>query len=157
MGERDRSAGFQGHRRGCREDFKGRVDKIKWNRGVEMKLSEIVKGLQELERSSVCFSRFVGGAPRIRVIRPMSGHDENPEITDLCYDSREIVSGRPGVLFACVKGEHFDGHEFAKKAFDLGYVAFLCEHELSIEASQIVVPDVRAIMGFVVADRKSVV
>ncbi len=116
-----------------------------------MRLNEVVKGLQELARSPVCFSRFAGGGPHIRVIRPMSGHDANPEITDLCHDSREIVSGRPGVLFACVKGEHFDGHEFAKKAFDLGCVAFLCEHELSIEASQIVVPDVRAIMGFVSA------
>ena len=137
-----------------------------------MRLNEVVKGLQELARSPVCFSRFAGGGPHIRVIRPMSGHDANPEITDLCHDSREIVSGRPGILFACVKGEHFDGHEFAKKAFDLGCVAFLCEHELSIEASQIVVPDFRAIMGFVsaflngnpsekmtmiVADRKSVV
>lgn len=115
-----------------------------------MRLREVVKRLQESKCASGRLSRFTALSP-VRTVSSASNAEENPEITRLYYDSREVVSGAKGVLFACVRGEHFDGHEFAKKAFEFGCVAFLCEHELDIDAPQIVVADVRAAMGCVSA------
>ena len=60
--------------------------------------------------------------------------------TDLTHDSRQVG---PGWVFACVGGEHLDGHEFAAAAVDQGAVALLVERRLPIDVPQIVVADVR--------------
>ena len=65
-------------------------------------------------------------------------------VEGVAHDHRKI---RPGDLFACVVGEHFDGHEFAAPAVAAGAVAVLVQRRLDLDAPQIVVDDVRAAMG----------
>ena len=73
------------------------------------------------------------------------------------YDSRMISSqvGRTGrengAIFACVRGEHTDGHRFAENAVRDGAVALICDHRLPLDVPQIVVRDVRASMSAVAA------
>jgi UDP-N-acetylmuramoyl-L-alanyl-D-glutamate--2,6-diaminopimelate ligase len=66
------------------------------------------------------------------------------DITSLVYDSRKITKG---ALFCCIKGENFDGHAFAEEAVKKGAAAFLVERQLNISAPQIMVKDVRAVLG----------
>ena len=76
------------------------------------------------------------------------GDPGRTEITGVVHDSRQV---RPGVLFCCVPGKHTDGHEHAGDAVARGAVALLCQREAALEASQVVVRDVRAAMGPVAA------
>ena len=70
------------------------------------------------------------------------------EISAVIMDSRRIVQGS---LFACVVGEHFDGHNFAQEAVDRGATALLVDRELPIATPQIIVDDVRSALGEVAA------
>ncbi len=70
------------------------------------------------------------------------------ELTSFTHDSRQVASGG---LFACVRGESFDGHAFASQAIEQGATALLVEHQLvgPVEQGvpQILVPDVRMTLG----------
>jgi UDP-N-acetylmuramoyl-L-alanyl-D-glutamate--2,6-diaminopimelate ligase len=66
------------------------------------------------------------------------------EVHDLTHDSREVL---PGWAFACVRGEHHDGHSFAATAVGRGAGLLLVDHPLSLDVAQIVVTDVRRAMG----------
>ena len=55
------------------------------------------------------------------------------EIHDVISDSRDV---KPGTLFACIKGEKSDGHEFVKKAEANGASALLCEREVDSDLPQ---------------------
>jgi UDP-N-acetylmuramoyl-tripeptide--D-alanyl-D-alanine ligase len=57
-------------------------------------------------------------------------------------DSRRV---EPGSLFAALRGEHADGHDFATPAIEAGAAAVLAEHEVGEPA--VVVDDVLAAMG----------
>lgn len=58
----------------------------------------------------------------------------------ICTDSRKIV---PGCLFFCLKGERFDGNQFAEQALQEGASFVITEREdLSTDAHFVVVPDV---------------
>lgn len=46
------------------------------------------------------------------------------DITGISFDSRKV---QPGHLFVAVKGTLSDGHDYIKKAIDLGAVAIVCE------------------------------
>ncbi|GJM22162.1 MAG: UDP-N-acetylmuramoyl-tripeptide--D-alanyl-D-alanine ligase [Planctomycetota bacterium] len=59
-------------------------------------------------------------------------------------DSREV---RPGDLFVCIKGDRFDGHEFATTARAAGAIGVLTERELPGLEPQIVVGDSLAALG----------
>jgi UDP-N-acetylmuramoyl-L-alanyl-D-glutamate--2,6-diaminopimelate ligase len=48
----------------------------------------------------------------------------NVDVTGVSFDSRKV---KPGHLFVAVKGTLSDGHEYIKKAIDLGAVAIVCE------------------------------
>lgn len=50
-------------------------------------------------------------------------------------------------LFIALKGEHFDGHHFAKEATEAGASALLVERPLHIHCPQVVVEDTRLAMG----------
>lgn len=50
-------------------------------------------------------------------------------------------------LFIALKGEHFDGHHFAKEATEAGASALLVERPLPIHCPQVVVEDTRLAMG----------
>ncbi len=67
------------------------------------------------------------------------------EVDNLVSDSRKVTKGS---IFACVEGEHSDGHDFAHAALSLGAAALLCEHPLNdIDIPQLICPDVRRNMG----------
>jgi UDP-N-acetylmuramoyl-L-alanyl-D-glutamate--2,6-diaminopimelate ligase len=76
-------------------------------------------------------------------------------IDSVVHDSRHV---EPGSLFACLRGEHFDGHRFALDAVKLGATAVLTDHWLSELAesdpsvAQIVVDDTRLRLGPIAAE-----
>jgi UDP-N-acetylmuramoyl-L-alanyl-D-glutamate--2,6-diaminopimelate ligase len=70
--------------------------------------------------------------------------DDGVEVADLAYDSREVG---PGTLFACVRGERSDGHEFAAGAVEHGAVALVTERALELGVPEVRVADVRAAMA----------
>ena len=74
--------------------------------------------------------------------------DPNTEIVDVAVDSRAV---RDGWLFCCVRGERFDGHDFAAAAVHAGATALLVERELSLPVAQIVTVDSRAATGWLAA------
>ncbi|MEU0932118.1 MULTISPECIES: UDP-N-acetylmuramoyl-tripeptide--D-alanyl-D-alanine ligase [unclassified Embleya] len=64
--------------------------------------------------------------------------DPNARITaEVVVDSRKVG---PGSLFAAVRGEHVDGHDYGRAAIEAGAVAVLADHDLDVPA--IVVDDV---------------
>ena len=69
-------------------------------------------------------------------------------ITGLAYSSRSVS---PGALFFCVRGFTSDGHEFAADAIERGAVALVCERPLGLGVPEVVVDDVRTVMGPVAA------
>ena len=66
------------------------------------------------------------------------------EITGLTDDSRKV---KPGMLFACIRGEHFDGHNAAGKALESGAAAVLADHDLGLGDRQILTDDTRKLYG----------
>jgi len=74
-----------------------------------------------------------------------SGYLSLTEVDNLVSDSRKVTKGS---IFACVEGEHSDGHDFAQAALSSGAAALLCEHPLNdIDIPQLICPDVRRNMG----------
>lgn len=63
----------------------------------------------------------------------------NPEITNITDNSAKV---RNSGLFVCIKGERYDGHDFAQKALDRGAAVVVCERDIGIKNS-IVVEDSR--------------
>ena len=65
------------------------------------------------------------------------------DITDLAYDTREVV---PGALFFCVPGERIDRHDLAGEAVEQGAAALVVERPLDLDVPQLLVPSARAAM-----------
>ena len=55
---------------------------------------------------------------------------------DVCTDTRKIT---PGCLFIALKGDRFDGHDFAAKALELGAAAVVTEKDCGLGDKQILV------------------
>jgi len=76
------------------------------------------------------------------------------EVTRVDFDSRSVQDGS---LFCCVRGEHVDGHDFARAAVAKGARALLVDHPLTLDGStapmvaQLRVDDVRATMAYAAA------
>ncbi|NMH66386.1 UDP-N-acetylmuramoyl-tripeptide--D-alanyl-D-alanine ligase [Shewanella salipaludis] len=66
------------------------------------------------------------------------------QIRSLSSDSRNLG---PECLFVALKGERFDGHDFAATAMANGASALLVERELPLALPQILVPDCQRAMG----------
>jgi UDP-N-acetylmuramoyl-L-alanyl-D-glutamate--2,6-diaminopimelate ligase len=66
------------------------------------------------------------------------------EVGDLAYDSRKAA---PGTLFICIKGDHFDGHDYAAAAVGSGAVAIICERPAGSGVPELLVEDSRAAMN----------
>ena len=62
----------------------------------------------------------------------------------VCTDSRQLT---PTCLFAALKGDRADGHDFAGQAIDGGACAVLCQRPLENIAAQIIVEDVLHALG----------
>jgi UDP-N-acetylmuramoyl-L-alanyl-D-glutamate--2,6-diaminopimelate ligase len=84
-------------------------------------------------------AELAAAVPGARVLGP-----SDVDVVDVAYRSRDV---RPGSLFFCVPGEHVDGHEFAAAACSNGAAAVLCDRELAVPCSQVVVSSVREAMG----------
>lgn len=63
------------------------------------------------------------------------------EITGIISDTRGEV--KPGMMFVCVKGNTFDGHDAAKEMLEKGCSVVVCERDLGIE-NQIIVENTRS-------------
>ena len=88
---------------------------------------------------------LLGNSPvEIRVYTPEGMEAFDPEITSLVSDSRKVVQDS---IFACVRGEHRDGHDYAAKAIADGASALLCERQLDLNVPQIICSDIRRNMG----------
>jgi UDP-N-acetylmuramoyl-L-alanyl-D-glutamate--2,6-diaminopimelate ligase len=83
------------------------------------------------------------GAP----VRAIEG-DGGTEVSDLAYDSRQVV---PGSLFFCVRGASSDGHDFAAGAVEAGAAALVVERPLELPVPQILTEDARAAMAPIAA------
>lgn len=62
------------------------------------------------------------------------------EIKEICIDSRML---KKDCLFFCIKGENFDGHDFAAKALEAGAAAVVCERDCGLGDRQILVKSTR--------------
>jgi UDP-N-acetylmuramoyl-L-alanyl-D-glutamate--2,6-diaminopimelate ligase len=69
-------------------------------------------------------------------------------IVDLTHDSRQVAAGW---AYACVVGTHHDGHTFAAGAVEAGASALLVERPLALDVDQLIVADVRRVIGFAAA------
>lgn len=58
----------------------------------------------------------------------------------VCTDTRKITQGS---LFIAIKGENFDGHDFAQKAIESGAQAVICERDCGLGDRQILVESTR--------------
>ncbi|MBO5858610.1 MAG: UDP-N-acetylmuramoyl-tripeptide--D-alanyl-D-alanine ligase [Clostridia bacterium] len=58
----------------------------------------------------------------------------------VCTDTRKIEKGS---LFIAIRGDNFDGHEFAAKAIELGASAVVCERDCGLGERQILVESTR--------------
>ncbi len=65
---------------------------------------------------------------------------ENKTMTSVSIDTRTL---KEGALYVAIKGERFDGHDFAEQAIASGALAVLVEHALPTDEPQIVVEDSR--------------
>ena len=77
-------------------------------------------------------------------VRVINQDNFNPEIFDVISDSREV---KDGTLFAAIKGETSDGHDYINNAESKGASAILCEREVNTKLPQIIVPRVRDYLG----------
>jgi UDP-N-acetylmuramoyl-L-alanyl-D-glutamate--2,6-diaminopimelate ligase len=79
------------------------------------------------------------------------------EVRSVTHDSRQVT---PGSLYACLRGEHFDGHDFAVDAVRAGATVLLTDHPLgalddltdAASVPQIVVDDTRLRLGPIAAE-----
>jgi UDP-N-acetylmuramoyl-L-alanyl-D-glutamate--2,6-diaminopimelate ligase len=76
--------------------------------------------------------------------------EQGVAVDAVVHDSRRVV---PGSLYACLRGEHFDGHRFADDAVRAGATALLTDHLLDgVSVAQIVVDDTRRRLGPIAAE-----
>jgi len=69
-----------------------------------------MRGITVKEAAEICGGRLIG-----------EGKDE---ILGVCIDSRKVANGS---MFAALKGERVDGHDYMAKAFELGAVCCIAE------------------------------
>ena len=67
---------------------------------------------------------------------PSYNGQEDPDITSIEMDSREVKTGS---LFVCIKGYTVDGHEYARQAAERGAAAIVAEREVDADVPVIIV------------------
>ncbi len=77
---------------------------------------------------------------------PVPGRD--PAIEGITIDSRQV---RPGMLFAALRGEHTDGHDYVQAAVEAGAAAILVAHPVAGDVPQLVADDVQLALGKIAA------
>ena len=81
--------------------------------------------------------------PRVRTVG-----DAGTAVVGVTHDSRLV---EPGMLFACLRGAHHDGHTHAAAAVAAGAAALLVDHEVALDVPQVVVDDTRRALGAIAA------
>lgn len=66
--------------------------------------------------------------------------DQDKVVTSIVIDTRKVCKG---CLFVCIKGENFDGNDFADEAIRLGATAVLCNNSAKCQGTAIRVEDTR--------------
>jgi UDP-N-acetylmuramoyl-tripeptide--D-alanyl-D-alanine ligase len=66
------------------------------------------------------------------------------EFTGITTDSRTI---KPGMLFAALQGQTYDGHDYVQQAMELGAAGLLLSREVDIDLPVLKVTDVLAALG----------
>ena len=100
-------------------------------------------------------SDFLRGRARVywqQLVEGLAGAelsgDPSVEVADITHDSRRVTRGS---CFACIPGEHVDGHDFAADAVAAGAVALLTERPLDLATAPGIavacVPNVRVALG----------
>ena len=69
---------------------------------------------------------------------------EDPDITAVCYDSRNVV---PGAVFVAIKGFSTDGHRYVAEAVKRGAAAVVCQDPVSVEGPVLRVSDARVALA----------
>ena len=75
--------------------------------------------------------------------------DAKIEIENLACESNAVTNG---CLFFCIEGTRIDGHKYAYQAEKNGAVAIVCQKELEVNATQIIVDDVREAMSSIAGE-----
>jgi UDP-N-acetylmuramoyl-L-alanyl-D-glutamate--2,6-diaminopimelate ligase len=78
--------------------------------------------------------------------------DMGIEITDVCFDSRQV---KKGSLFVAVPGTQTDGHQYIGRAVEQGAVAIVCEHLPDIpheKSTCVTVKDSARALGIIAAN-----
>lgn len=77
---------------------------------------------------------------KLSEIAQACGGDFNKEceINGVCIDTRKITKG---CLFICIKGERFDGHQFAQEALTLGASAVMIHSDIDVDGCFVKVAD----------------
>lgn len=57
---------------------------------------------------------------------------------------RSSQDAQPGALFVAIRGERFDGHDFAADAVEGGCACLLVDRQLPLDVPQLIVPDTQA-------------
>jgi len=81
------------------------------------------------------------------IARAAGGHLEGNDlaISNWSIDSRSIAAG---ALFFCIRGDRFDGHDYAALAVESGASAIVTEFALDASVPQLIVPDTRKAFGY---------
>jgi UDP-N-acetylmuramoyl-tripeptide--D-alanyl-D-alanine ligase len=66
------------------------------------------------------------------------------EVAGVAIDTRRL---RPGDLFVAIRGEHVDGHDFARDAAARGATAALVTHQVDVDMPQVLVGDTQLALG----------
>jgi len=69
---------------------------------------------------------------------------EDAKFSGVVIDTRQLT---PGAVFAALRGQHVDGHDFAAMAAERGAAALLVERKVDVALPQWVVADVRLALG----------
>lgn len=78
------------------------------------------------------------------LLEGLATHLPDSEITGVSDDTRRISAG---MVFVCIKGSRFDGHDAAAEMLAKGAVAVIAEHDLGLGDRQILVANSRKTYG----------
>ena len=76
-------------------------------------------------------------------------HIQDVEISGICYDTRDMISG---CLFVALPGYKTDGHKYIQQALDQGAAAILCRRPPAEEGPWLVTENPRAVLAAVSAN-----
>jgi UDP-N-acetylmuramoyl-tripeptide--D-alanyl-D-alanine ligase len=85
-----------------------------------------------------CFSLDAATAERLTGGKWV-GSEQHCDIFGAVIDNRQVI---PGCLFACIKGEKHDGHDFAATAVGAGAVLVMSNRQLAVPVPVLIVADV---------------